>query len=185
EEDALPHRPRILDVLEAEGCRRPLVMAEIGFTGAGRDDQVVVRDLMFADHHRAARGADGGYRPQHYARVALPARDRADRRRNIGRRQSSRRDLIEQGLEKVMVMAVDDRHVGLGAAETGCCRQPAKPRANNHDPWTPGRCDNPCTAAAVDLSVHGDTSAWPVYRWLAAALRLKASGRFTSAMHPQ
>jgi hypothetical protein len=86
EQDALPHRARLLEVLEAQRRLRPFVVPEIGVARAGRDDQVVVRDVSLTHQYRVALRVDTGDRPQHDVRIPLLTEDRADRRGDVGGR---------------------------------------------------------------------------------------------------
>jgi hypothetical protein len=45
--------------------------------------------------------------------VRLPAQHAADRRGDIGGRQASRRDLVKQRLEQMVVMTIDHDHIHL------------------------------------------------------------------------
>ena len=98
--------------LEAGGVLGPVVAPEIAVRGAGGQDEVVEMDVLTAVQHHAVRGrVDGGHLAHQHRQVAardLIAQDVADGRRDGGRRQAGRGHLVEQGLEKVVVGAVDD-----------------------------------------------------------------------------
>jgi hypothetical protein len=61
----------------------------------------------------------------------------------------------------MMVVLVDHGNLGIGAFEPRRRRQPAKPGADDHDPW-PLRLDRDLSGCnAFRRSVHDDTSRWP------------------------
>src|SRR5439155_22540906 len=74
--DATPDRQRVLERLQAGRIRLPVVVAEIGVTGAGRDDQVVVLDgRSILEHDARARELDRPYLAEQDARVARVPKD--------------------------------------------------------------------------------------------------------------
>ncbi len=99
---------RVFDGLEARRVLAPAVVAEVGVGGAGGDDEEVVV-------HRAAAGENDatavhidalGLRHQHPG-VLLPPEDLTDRRPDVDGAEAGRGHLVEQGLEKMVVVAVD------------------------------------------------------------------------------
>lgn len=66
------------------------------------------------------------------ARVALVAQHGADRICNVARVERGGGDLIQQGLEEVVVAAIDDDHVHVGAAEIARGAEAGEPAAD-HD----------------------------------------------------
>jgi hypothetical protein len=75
---------RVLDLLEPGRKRLPGVVAEVSVPGAGRDDQVVVRDAPLADEHLARSGLDAGHSAEQNGGVVLAAKDAADRLCDVG-----------------------------------------------------------------------------------------------------
>ena len=67
--------------------------------------------------------------------VPLPPQDPADGRSNIPRRQRCGGDLIQQGLEQVMVSSIDDGHIDRFALERTSRIQAAEPAANDDYVW--------------------------------------------------
>ena len=55
----------------------------------------------------------------------------------VARRQRARRHLVEQRLEQVVVRAVDQRHVDVGAPQPLRGGKPAEAAADDHDPRSP------------------------------------------------
>ena len=66
-------------------------------------------------------------------RVALVAQLAADRHRDLRGRQAGHGHLIEQGLEQVVIAAVDQRDVDVSAAQRLGHRQARKSAAHDHD----------------------------------------------------
>ena len=91
-------------------------MPEVGLRGAAGDDQAVVRvgahRVIGPDRrhgaHREVEPRDLGQLHRH---VAVMTQHLPDRRRHLTRGQDSRRQLIEQRLEEVVVPLVDQRHL--------------------------------------------------------------------------
>ena len=66
--------------------------------------------------------------------VALPARNLPQRRRDLDRREGAGCDLVDERLEEVEVLAVDERHLDVGAAEAADRQQAAEAAAHDDDP---------------------------------------------------
>ena len=105
------HAQRVLDTLEPR--RRPIRHARnrnASPRSRGPDNQRSARRRSSA---RAWRGIGVDLGHQHRG-VALPAQDVPDRPRDLGRRERRGRDLIQQGLETMVVMPIEhdiDRRV--------------------------------------------------------------------------
>jgi len=67
-----------------------------------------------------------------HRRIALPAQDVAQRRGDVGRRQTRRRDLVEQRLEQMMVAAIDQRDAHLRAREIARGPQARESATDDH-----------------------------------------------------
>ncbi|MGY4421043.1 hypothetical protein ACVWY2_003492 [Bradyrhizobium sp. JR6.1] len=95
-------------------------MAEITRTHSGGDDQEVVIEFLAANAW--ARDLDGtcaeidalDLRQQH-AEVLLFRLELADRGRDLGGRQNSRGDLVQQRLKDMVIAPVDQRDLDVGA----------------------------------------------------------------------
>ena len=116
-EDARAHRSSIIDSLEARRELFPLGMAEVLMRGSGSDDQSVVRQLTIAENHLAILGINAHRFGENHASIFLVVDDLAQRRGDIGRRERSGGNLIQKRLEEVIVGAVDERDVHIGALE--------------------------------------------------------------------
>ena len=152
-EDAAPDARRILQRLHARRIGLPFVMAEIGMAGAGREDQRVEADRPFAlQQHLPVRPVDAGNRAEQRGDVLVAAQQEADRPGDLRGRQRSRRDLIEQRLEQMMIALVDHGDPDWRASEVARGFEPAEAGADDDDVMLrPGRhrsCGVSATAAS-------------------------------------
>jgi hypothetical protein len=76
---------------------------------------------------------DAAHFVEPYFDVALPAQEMAQRRRDIRRRESCRRNLVQQRLEEMMVRAIDERDADICARKRARRPQAAETTAENHD----------------------------------------------------
>jgi len=133
EEDAAADGERILDRFDAGRVSRPIVAAEVGVSGAGREDQPVVRERTSAlEHHVAGVRKDRTNAVEQHADVLRASQDRPDRRRDIGGGQGRGRDLIQQRLKDVVVAPVDQRDVDVSPREPLGRGEPAEAAADDH-----------------------------------------------------
>ncbi len=139
-EGANDPRPDVEGVGERLQPRRdsgPVVVTEVAVRRARSEDQVVVADALAIVQGHAARGAvesdDFGLQNDEVAALHLAPQDVADRRRDRGRRQAGRSDLVQQRLEQMVVGAVDERDIDLGAREAAYRLQPAEAAADDQD----------------------------------------------------
>src|SRR5271154_4711247 len=90
---------------------------------AGGDDERVVLDFSVAEYDSPFRSVDVNRLSKQHLRVFLPPQNLAQRRGDVGRRERSRRHLIQQRLKKMVIAAINQRDVyrgvlqGLGEAE--------------------------------------------------------------------
>src|SRR5580704_15610730 len=97
-------------------------MAEIAGTHSGRDHQEVVLELSTANS--GANGLDGA-RPrvdaldlgQQHGEIFLLCLELPDRRRDLGWRQNSGGDLVEERLKNMMIAPIDQRDVDVGSLQ--------------------------------------------------------------------
>ena len=68
-QDAPPHRRRVLDALQSRCHRGPFIVAEIRFTGAGADNQLVIGNAAVAEQHCAAGQIDAGHRAKDHTGI--------------------------------------------------------------------------------------------------------------------
>ena len=61
------------------------------------------------------------------------AQDVSDWRRNITLCENSCRHLVQQRLEKVIIVAIEDRDVNLSVSQSSGCEQTAEAAAQDHD----------------------------------------------------
>ena len=123
-EDPAAHDERALERLHLGGVRAPVVVPEVRVTRAARDDERVVRQRLRRRYsvHRAqlqlARvEVEVGDLGEHDAHVAVAREDRAQRIRDLARRERAGRHLVGQRLEQVEVAPVDERDVDVCSAQ--------------------------------------------------------------------
>src|SRR5262245_39632007 len=101
--------------------------------GTGGDDEIVEGNAPAFSEDLLGRDIYARHLRQDDARVALAAKDAADRRGDVGGRQSGSRNLIEQGLEQVIVVAIDHHDIEWHLRQSPGGRQPAKSGSNDDD----------------------------------------------------
>jgi hypothetical protein len=90
------------------------------------------------EHDLPSIELEAGHLRQYDADV-LPALEHlAKRRRDLGRRERARRDLIGERLEEVEGLPVDERHVDRGAPELADRLEPAEAAADDDDALASG-----------------------------------------------
>ena len=141
---ALADLQRVVEILEPGRERRPLVVAEIAGARARRHHQVVVGKRRAVVEPHGARGdVDARHLGEQHGDVALAVQRRADRIRDVRRRQPRHRHLVQQRLEQVVVQAIDHRHLDGAAVvrrtERLGRRQPAEPGADDDHAFAVGR----------------------------------------------
>ncbi len=129
----------IREALEAGGELLPFVVAEIGVGGACGDDEEVERHLAIGQDDNVAGWVDGLGVGEEHLGVGLAAENAADRAGDVGGVQGRGGDLVKQGLEQVMILAVDDRHLDLGPPQRLRGRQAGESAAQDHDARTASR----------------------------------------------
>src|SRR6266566_8536087 len=129
-------------------------MSKIGMLGAGRDDEMVVRDAAAFREQFSARRVDARNFRQNDLGIALPMEDAADRRCDISRRQTRGRDLVEQRLEQVVIVAIDDGDIKRRLRELLGRRKAAESRSDDDDARWPGCGMNGCHISFASLCVE-------------------------------
>lgn len=89
------------------------VMAEIGMPRAGGDDEAVIGDAPAPRDHQTRVLVDVIDLVHQHGRILLAPQYVSDRHGDLGGRQASSGDLVEQRLKKVVIAAVDDGHVDV------------------------------------------------------------------------
>ena len=115
-EDAAADGQRALERLHLGRMGAPLVVAEVGVARAARDDQRVVGHRLGCrqagdrpEDHLTPLEVEARDLGEQHADVAVALEDRAQRIRDLARRQRAGRDLVGQRLEQVEVAPVDER----------------------------------------------------------------------------
>ncbi len=92
-------------------------MPKIAVSHARRDDQVIVPQRAILQLHLLCLEIESHHLALQHAGVLLPLEHVAQRRTNVCRRQTTGRHLIQQWLKQVVVLSIDQRHLGIHAAE--------------------------------------------------------------------
>src|SRR6266478_9886211 len=113
-------------------------MTEIARVHSGGDHQEVVLELSTANPR--ADGLDGASSQvdalnlgQQHAEVFLFRLKLSDRRRNLGWRQNSGGDLVQERLKDMVITPVDKRYFDIGSLERPCCRDAGETAADDQD----------------------------------------------------
>jgi hypothetical protein len=124
-------------------------VAEVRVDGAGGDDQCVVpqHELVLGNGpDRPLLDVDSRDLRQEDLDRGPPAKEAAQRGRDLAGREDPRRDLVEEGLEEVVVGAVDERDVDREPAQGLRRPQAAEAAADDDDALAPAfrrRCRQP------------------------------------------
>jgi hypothetical protein len=121
------------DGLEARCVAGPLVLAEVVRLDPGRHDEVVVGVGLVAHPDGLAPEVDVADLGHHHFAVLLSPEHLADRGGDLGRRQRGRGHLVEQGLEDVVVLAVEEQDVQVRPGQRLRGLEAAEAAADEHD----------------------------------------------------
>ena len=66
--------------------------------------------------------------------VALAAKDVADGRSDLSLGENAGRDLVEEGLEQVVIAPIHEGHVDRGAPQEACGKEPAEAASDDDNP---------------------------------------------------
>ena len=140
-EDAAADCQRALERLHLRRMLAPLVVAEVGVLRAAADDERVVPDAVLhrnavdrAEQQLACREVEVGDLGEQDAHVAVSREDRAQRIRDLARRQRPGRDLVGERLEEVEVAPVDERQLDRRIPEVNGRLEPAEAAADDYYP---------------------------------------------------
>jgi len=123
----------LLHGFHAGGELPPLLVTEVVIDGAWREHQVVIAQLAASGAQPPRRQIDLLDLREHHSRVPLVAQDRADRLRDVRRRERRGCHLVEQRLEEMVVVAVDDQHVSGRARQCPRGEQAAETTTDDDD----------------------------------------------------
>jgi hypothetical protein len=142
-EHAPPNLRRLRQRLQARCVPLPFLVTEIGVLRAGREQQIVVLELAAVGHDRAAVDIDAlGLGLQH-ADIAHMREQAADRDRDIRGAERRHRDLVQQRLEQMMILAIEQRHSHAGHVAQPLGRIDAREtRADDEDLLHSSRCSH-------------------------------------------
>ena len=161
-EDAPAQLERVVDRLHARGVARELVVAEVGLSRAGRDDEGVVgRDALAPDRgvgDGARLEVDVGDLAEQHRGVLLPAQHLTRRGRDLALGEDAGRDLVEQGLEEVVRRAGDEGDIDVGALQPLRAEEAAEAGTDDHHPVS-GLRGGRAHVGSLVLVVHGRSCA--------------------------
>ena len=142
---------RVLEGLQSRRVCLPVIPAEVMVTDSGRQHQGVIGEVAAAAPHNLADEVEGNDLLEEHLDVALPPEDRAERRRDVRGGQHSRRDLVEERLEHVMIASVEERDLHRGTAERFRGPQPRESPSDDHDSMDPSGV-HPATSTDQSMS---------------------------------
>ena len=125
QQQAPAHFNGVFETLQPGRQYFPFVMAEIGMPGSGRENEKIVIDLDIGCFNFPGIDIDRLHFGQDHFHIFTFAQDAPDGRRDVGRRKRGRRDLVEEGLKKMIIRPVDDRDTNIFAGQSlGCLKSP-------------------------------------------------------------
>src|SRR5580698_1309959 len=133
EEDAATNLGGVFDGLEAGSERSPVFAAEVGVGGTSGHDEIVVFDFGTGLEENALLGdvKAGGLVHEDFD-VLVVAEEGADGLGDLCRREDGERNLVEQRLEGVVVLAVDEGDVEREFGELEGCVDSGEASADDH-----------------------------------------------------
>ena len=163
-EDVLPQTERIRERVERERVLGGSVDSEELDPGAERDDEVVVAERRhLGEAHLPRLGIDAGHRRGVHPGVRLLVEEVAERMADRGLRQQVGRHLVEERLERVVVVRVDEHDLGVRFLERPRRADPGEPAAQDQH----ARARPPGVGRLFDaaLGVHGVASSEVSSAW--------------------
>src|SRR5207244_1853260 len=135
---------RVFNGLEAGGVRLPLVVAKVGVGGAGGNNQIVVGQFLLAGLDDAPCEVEVLNFFQQADYVFVAAKHRSNGGSDFTGRQARGCDLVEQGLEGVVIFAVYNGDLDVLAGEGAGGIQASKACADDDYPWSALAGHTPC-----------------------------------------
>jgi hypothetical protein len=137
-ENLSPDCLRIGEGLQTGGILGELVMAKITRSHPGGEHQIVERDLSHAEAGAVDLDGPGvqihaGNFSHHNGKVLLLLCELADWCSHFRRCQNGRRNLIEKGLEDVVIAPIDQNDFRIAPPQRSRGRYPGEAPADNHD----------------------------------------------------
>ena len=136
-EDATAQLQRIVDGLHAGGELGEMVVAEVGLSGTGGDDQAVERGHVRVPEQFGAHGlgfeVDARHVTEQHLGVPLVAQDHPRGRCDLAFGDDPRGHLVQQRLEQVMSGSGDQLDVDVGLLELLGRRQTAETGSDDDD----------------------------------------------------
>ena len=135
EQHPTPDFQRVLDGLQARGQRFPLIVSEIGVARARGNDQIVVGKFAISELYDASIKIEILHFSEQNLDVATASHDPADGGGNLSGGQSGGCHLIEQGLEGVVILAINQGDPNRIVGEPERCVETTESGANDHNSW--------------------------------------------------
>src|SRR5215469_3900023 len=98
-EQPAPHFRGVLDALEARSEGLPYVLAEVAVRCSGRENQVVICELLGAELYHLPASVHLGDRSQQNPSIEGVTKQRSNGRRDVSGRDRRGRDLVEKRLK--------------------------------------------------------------------------------------
>jgi hypothetical protein len=139
----VPDRERVRDCIHPRRPAGEFIVAEIGLPDSGGHDEVVIAELdaITADacgDNPAAGRIKIDYLGHHAVDVPVFLEQVAQRSGDLTLGHDAGSALVEQGLEYVVLGAVDQRHRDVAALQPADREQPGESAADDHDAGPPG-----------------------------------------------
>jgi hypothetical protein len=116
-------------------CAASARIPEVVVLAAGREHQVVERDILAVTHaHDPTHEVGPAHLGLQKVDIVRRAEGGSKRIGDVGGGQQRCRDLVEQRRELVVVAPVDEQHVDRPADEPARARQAGEAAADNHHP---------------------------------------------------
>ena len=137
-EDPAPELDRVVEGLHPGREEGKLVVTEVRLVHAGGHDETVVRDFdrvveRARREHDAPIEIESGDLGELDADVGVPLQRVAQRHCDLSLGEDAGCDLVQQGLEQVMVAAVEQHDIDGPATEQTARREAAETAADDHD----------------------------------------------------
>src|ERR1019366_6584715 len=133
QQDTAAHFQSIFYGLQSGSERLPFVVPEVGMGCTSGHDEVIVGKLESVQLEDAPPEVEAEHVTQQHFDILMLGEDLANGRRDLCRRQSCRRHLVEQRLKGVMVLAVHQGDLDRQARQRIGSLQTAKSASYNDD----------------------------------------------------
>ena len=133
QQESPPDRDRVIQRLESWRMLSPFVVPEIAVGRAGCKHEPVVCDGRRSERDDLPRAINGSDFAHQHARIVLAPHQAAHGPGDVGWRKPGTRNLVQERLEKVVILAVNQRDIGVDTAQAVGGGEAAETRANDDD----------------------------------------------------